>query len=61
MHQISLTKAKGIRVILFRSVIVGDGVSKTVGGGLNACYEKSLKAIIWPMKQVDGVLIHTRM
>lgn len=56
MHQISLSNAKRIPVIWFGSVIAGDGVSKTVEGGLNACNDEHAEATIWPMSHLDGTV-----
>lgn len=46
MHQISLTKGKGMLVIRFGSVIACDGHSKTVGGLINLCNWKPVEATI---------------
>lgn len=56
MHQVSESMAYGKPVFRFRSVIAGDGVSKTARGGLRPCDDKPVEALCWRTSQLDGKL-----
>lgn len=50
MHQMNESMAQVQTVFRFRRVIAGDGVSKTIRGGLRACEDKPVEAKVWRRK-----------